>query len=54
VLIPWVHATELPVWVYLMAAAKLAQVAAVLSFGEACSPTVLLQRNHVRDDFEKG
>ena len=52
VLIPWVHGVELPVWVYLMVAARLASVAAVLSFGEACSPTVLLQRNRVRDDFE--
>ena len=44
VMIPWVHNDELPIWVYLMATARLAPVAAVLSFGEACSPVVLLQR----------
>lgn len=54
VLIPWVHGSELPVWAYLMVAARLASVAAVLSFGEVCSPTVLLQRNRVRGEFENG
>ncbi|MBI5060116.1 DUF2480 family protein [candidate division KSB1 bacterium] len=44
VLIPWVHHTELPIWCYLMAVARLTTVAAVLSFGEACSPITLLQR----------
>lgn len=43
VLVPWIHDAELPIWVYLMTVARLANVAAVLSFGEACSPTVLLQ-----------
>lgn len=52
VLIPWIHGAELPLWVYLMAAARLANIAAVLSFGEACSPTVLIQRDRVRNDFE--
>jgi hypothetical protein len=47
VLIPWVHGVELPIWVYLMTAAKLASVVAVLSFGEVCAPTVLIQRAHV-------
>ena len=44
VLIPWIHEMELPIWVYLMVVAKLASVAAVLSFGEVCAPTVLIQR----------
>ena len=44
VLIPWIHGQELPVWVYLMAVAKLTPIAAVLSFGEACSPVTLSQR----------
>jgi hypothetical protein len=43
VMIPWIHGRELPVWVYLMAVARLAPVAAVLSFGEPCSPVVLAQ-----------
>lgn len=47
VLIPWLHDRELPLWAYLMAVARLSQVAAVVSFGEACSPTVLIQRRHV-------
>ena len=47
VLIPWLHGVELPIWVYLMTAAKLATVAAVLSFGEVCAPTVLVQRSHI-------
>lgn len=50
VLIPWIHGVELPIWVYLMAAARLASVAAVLSFGEICAPTVLLQRSHIRTE----
>lgn len=50
VLIPWVHHTELPLWAYLMVTARLAGVAAVLSFGEVCSPTVLIQNQRVRDD----
>ncbi len=49
VLIPWLHRDEVPMWVYLMATARLAPVAAVLSFGETCSPTVLLQRTPVID-----
>lgn len=53
VLIPWVHNTELPLWVYLMVAARLAGIAAVLSFGEACSPTVLIQNQRVRDDINE-
>lgn len=44
VMIPWVHHMELPIWVYLMTAARLSGVAAVLSFGEICSPITLLQR----------
>lgn len=47
VLLPWIHKRELPVWVYLMATAKLAGVAAVLSFGEPCSPVVLSQSRRV-------
>jgi hypothetical protein len=47
VLIPWIHGQELPIWVYLMATARLATVAAVLSFGEVCAPTVLLQRSRI-------
>ena len=47
VLIPWIHEAELPIWVYLMTVARLASVAAVLSFGEICAPTVLLQRARV-------
>jgi hypothetical protein len=48
VLIPWIHGIELPIWVYLMTVARLASVAAVLSFGEVCAPTVLLQRARVK------
>ena len=44
VLIPWVHNHELPIWVYMMTVAKLTPIAAVLSFGEACSPVTLSQR----------
>jgi len=44
VLIPWIHGQEIPIWVYLMAVAKLTPVAAVLSFGEVCSPVALSQR----------
>ena len=47
VLVPWIHGVELPVWVYLMTVARLAPVAAVLSFGETCAPTVLIQRHRV-------
>ncbi|MDD5088743.1 MAG: DUF2480 family protein [bacterium] len=47
VLILWLHDRELPLWGYLMASARLSQVAAVVSFGEACSPTVLIQRQRV-------
>ena len=47
VLIPWLHEVELPIWVYLMTAAKLSAVVAVLSFREACTTAVLLQRAHV-------
>ncbi|HEY3296963.1 MAG TPA: DUF2480 family protein [bacterium] len=43
VLVPWIHNQEIPVWVYLMVVARLSGVASVLSFGEACSPTVLLK-----------
>jgi len=44
VLIPWLHGEELPIWVYLMTVAKLTPIAAVLSFGESCSPVTLSQR----------
>jgi hypothetical protein len=44
VLIPWIHGQEVPIWAYLMAVAKLTPIAAVLSFGEACSPVTLSQR----------
>ena len=47
VLIPWVHGVELPIWVYLMTVAKLTGIAAVLSFGEVCSPITLSQRAHL-------
>ncbi len=47
VLVPWIHGVELPIWVYLMTVARLSSVAAVLSFGEVCAPTVLLQRTHI-------
>jgi len=47
VLIPWLHDRELPLWAYLMVVARLSQVASVVSFGEACSPTVLIQRQRV-------
>lgn len=47
VMLPWIHGQELPVWVYLMAVAKLAPVVAVLSFGEPCSPVVLSQNRRV-------
>lgn len=50
VLIPWIHDVELPIWVYLMTVARLSSVAAVLSFGEVCAPTVLLQRTHVKSE----
>jgi hypothetical protein len=50
VMIPWIHKQELPVWVYLMATAKLAPVVAVLSFGEPCSPVVLSQNARVGGD----
>ncbi|MCB1058946.1 MAG: DUF2480 family protein [Calditrichaeota bacterium] len=50
VMIPWIHGQELPVWVYLMATAKLAPVVAVLSFGEPCSPIVLAQNARVADN----
>ena len=50
VLVPWIHGMELPIWVYLMTVARLSSVAAVLSFGEVCAPTVLLQRTHVSSD----
>jgi hypothetical protein len=52
VLIPWIHNTELPLWVYLMVVAKLSHVTAVLSFGEACSPTVLWQNKRVAEPVE--
>jgi hypothetical protein len=48
VLIPWIHGQEVPIWVYLMVVAKLTSIAAVLSFGEACSPVTLLQRTRPR------
>jgi hypothetical protein len=44
VLVPWIHRQEVPVWVYLMTVAKLTPIAAVLSFGELCSPVTLSQR----------
>lgn len=44
VLIPWLHRQEIPLWVYLMVVAKLTPLAAVLSFGESCSPITLSQR----------
>jgi hypothetical protein len=47
VLIPWIHHLELPIWAYLMTTARLSEVVAVLSFGESCCPTVLLQRHHL-------
>jgi hypothetical protein len=50
VMIPWIHHIELPIWCYLMAAARLANVAAVLSFGEACSPVTLIQRARVASE----
>ncbi len=50
VLIPWIHGVELPIWVYLMTAARLAPIAAVLSFGEVCAPTVLLQRQRIASE----
>jgi hypothetical protein len=52
VLVPWIHNIELPIWVYLMVVAKLTPVAAVLSFGEACSPTVLWQGKRVTEAAE--
>ena len=48
VLIPWVHGQEVPIWVYLMVVAKLTPIAAVLSFGEACSPVTLSQRTRLK------
>ncbi|MCC6475915.1 DUF2480 family protein [bacterium] len=45
VMIPWIHKQELPIWVYLMAAAHLSPVVLVLSFGEPCSPIVLIQND---------
>ena len=50
VLIPWIHHMEVPIWCYLMAAARLSSVAAVLSFGEACSPVTLLQNARLGPD----
>ena len=47
VMLPWIHGQELPIWVYLMAVAKLAPVVGVLSFGEPCSPVVLAQNKRV-------
>jgi hypothetical protein len=52
VMIPWIHKQEIPIWVYLMAAAKLAPVVAVLSFGEPCSPVVLSQNRRVNANDE--
>jgi len=52
VLIPWIHNIELPIWVYLMVVAKLSHIAAVVSFGEACSPTVLWQGKRVAEATE--
>ena len=49
VLIPWMHGAKLPIWIYLMVTAKLADIAAVLSYGEACSPVVLRQRARIKD-----
>jgi hypothetical protein len=51
VLLPWLHDRELPIWVYLMLVARLSDVVAVLSFGEACSPTVLFQKRHIGTPF---
>lgn len=48
VMLPWIHGQELPIWVYLMAVAKLAPVVGVLSFGEPCSPVVLSQNRRVQ------
>lgn len=48
VLVPWLHDRELPLWAYLMAVARLSRVAAVVSFGEACSPTVIIQTSRVK------
>jgi hypothetical protein len=53
VLLPWIHHAELPIWVYLMTTARLTEVAAVLSFGEECSPTVLVQRRRP-EPFSQG
>ncbi|MCB9367446.1 MAG: DUF2480 family protein [Calditrichaeota bacterium] len=47
VMVPWIHKQEIPIWVYLMAVAKLAPVVAVLSFGEPCSPIALVQNKRV-------
>ena len=47
VMVPWIHNQELPIWVYLMVVARLTPVASVLSFGEACSPTVLHKNRSV-------
>jgi hypothetical protein len=54
VLIPWIHHAELPIWVYLMSVARLADVAAVLSYGEECSPTVLRQRGRIEPAIQGG
>jgi hypothetical protein len=43
VLIPWQHNDAVPIWVYLMVVARLTPIVSVLSFGEACSPVVLVQ-----------
>ncbi|MBU0692686.1 DUF2480 family protein [bacterium] len=47
VLIPWLHKQEVPLWVYMMTVAKLTPIAAVLSFGEPCSPVTLSQRTRI-------
>jgi len=54
VLIPWIHEMEIPMWVYLMATARLGDVAAVLSFGELCSPITLVQRGRVNTPIDVG
>ena len=52
VMLPWIHGKELPVWVYLMAVAKLAPVVGVLSFGVPCSPVVLSQNRRIETPTE--
>jgi hypothetical protein len=44
VLVPWDHHHTVPIWAYLIAVAKLSDVASVLSFGELCSP-MIIRRN---------